>query len=207
MHLIMSFFEIFLIGVALSMDAFAVGMSNGMAEPNMKTGKLCSVALAFALFQFGMPLLGYVSSGVFSALVAGIAPWLSFLLLGIIGGKMIYDYFREYFGRLKSGELCLRLPVREVRGLTAGKLFTQAVATSLDALAVGVTLLAVETKNGLPFHVVICAGVIGVITFCLSAIAVFLGKKAGSRFSDEATLAGGLTLVAIGVKLLIEGIL
>ena len=167
----MSGFEIFLIGVALSMDAFAVSVTNGIDEPEMSAGKWFSVAFVFALFQFGMPLLGYYGGSAFSSAVGNIAPWLSFAILGLIGGKTVVDYIAE-----------------RVR-------------------AVGITFLAAETAFGLPFSVTLCAALIGSITFCLSAFAVGLGKKAGDRFSDEAWLAGGVVLIVIGLKILLEAVL
>lgn len=202
----MSGFEIFLIGAALSMDAFAVSVTNGIDEPEMSAGKWFSVAFAFALFQFGMPLLGYYGGSAFSSAVGSIAPWLSFAILGLIGGKTVVDYIAE---RVRGDGAAVRPLFRRKarRGLTAGKLFAQAIATSLDALAVGITFLAAETAFGLPFSVTLCAALIGSITFCLSAFAVGLGKKAGDRFSDEAWLAGGVVLIVIGLKILLEAVL
>lgn len=217
----MSVWEILLIGVALSMDAFAVGMTNGMAEPKMRALKMTLIALTYAFFQFLMPVLGYYCGAAFASLVKKIAPWLAFFLLSVIGGKMIADFFIDYFKAKKAaksaaGETMREEPaeepetlaeageVRAQKKLGAGKLLLQAVATSIDALAVGVTFLAAEVSEGLPFHVVFCALVIGAVTFCLSFAAVFLGKRIGNRFSSGAGLLGGLILLAIGLKILIE---
>ncbi len=192
----MSIWEILLIGVALAMDAVAVGMTDGMTEPRMPLPKMCLVAGAFALFQFAMPLLGYYASYAFSSLIAKIAPYLSFALLLLIGGKMIFDSVRE----MKKKET-------DRRPLGAGKLLVQAVATSLDALAVGVTLLAVDAAEGLPLHAALCALLIGGVTFLLALPAVAIGKRAGDAFSDKAGIVGGVVLIAIGVKILVEGLL
>lgn len=197
----MSIWEIILIGIALSMDAVAVGMTNGMVEPKMRPAKMLCVAGAYALFQFLMPVLGYYCGYAFSSLVEKIAPWLSFALLAFIGGKMIFDFVRETLTK-RRGET---VPLAEPLG--AGKLLIQALATSIDALAVGVTLLAEETAEGLPMHVTLCALVIGSITFVLAGCAVQFGKKVGDRFSDKAGLLGGIILLAIGVKILIEGLI
>ncbi len=194
----MSIWEIALIGIALAMDACAVGMTDGMAEPRMSAAKALLIAGTFALFQAGMPLLGYYCGAAFSSLVAKIAPYLSFAVLTAIGGKSAVEYFR---GRGKRETFSPRAP------LGAGKLLVQAVATSIDALAVGVTLLAAETEGGLPFHVLFCAAVIGAVTFVLSAGSVLVGKKAGDALAGKAELAGGIILIAIGVKLLLEGVL
>ena len=196
----MQIWEIVIIGVALAMDAVAASLTNGMVEPKMRIWKMLAIAGAFALFQFGMPLLGYYCSAAFSSLVEKIAPWLSFALLSFIGGKMIFDAVKEMGDRERT-------LVRREKKLGAGKLLMQAVATSLDALAVGVTFLAAETTKGLPFHAALCALVIGGVTFLLSIIAVAVGKRAGNRFSDKAELFGGIVLVAIGIKLLVEGVL
>ncbi len=197
----MQLYEILLIGVALSMDAFAVGMTNGMSEPKMRLYKMLCVAGMYALFQFLMPVVGYYCGYAFSSLVKKIAPYLSFALLAFIGGKMIFDFFREMRAAKRE------TPVYVQKPLGAGKLLMQAVATSIDALAVGVTFLAAETTEGLPMHVTLCALVIGAITFALSLLAVYLGKKIGDRFADKAGLLGGVILLAIGVKILIEGVL
>ncbi len=197
----MQLYEIILIGIALSMDAFAVGMTNGMSEPKMRVLKMFCVAGAYALFQFLMPVLGYYCGYAFSALVKKIAPWLSFALLGFLGGKMIFDFVKSAAAKKKS-----EAPIGNSKPLGAGKLLAQAVATSIDALAVGVTLLAEETAEGLPMHVVFCALVIGAITLLLSLVALLLGKKIGDRFSDKAELLGGVILLAIGIKILIEGL-
>ena len=202
----MSVWEILLIGIALSMDAFAVGMSDGMTEPKQGACKTLAIAGAFALFQFGMPLMGYALGSAFAELVGKIAPWLSFALLGFLGGKTLLDSALSSYRERKERQL--RPMLMESGGkLTAGKLLVQAVATSLDALAVGVTLLAAEASTGLPFHVAVCSLVIGCITFALSLIAVHIGKIAGVKFSKQAEILGGGILVVIGMKILLEGIL
>lgn len=193
----MEIWEVFVIGAALSMDAFAASVSDGMAEPKMRAWKALLIAGTFALFQFAMPLLGYFCSSAFTVWVEKIAPWLSFLLLLLIGGKMIFDGAVDVHRRRKGEEIL------EKRALGVGKLLIQGVATSLDALAVGVTLLAADTMGGLPFHVVFCCLLIGGTTFLFSGAGVFLGKKVGDRFSVGAEIAGGIVLVAIGLKILL----
>ncbi len=195
----MEIWEIVLLGVALAMDAVAVGMTDGMTEPSMGGAKMCAVAGAFGFFQFLMPLIGYGCGAAFAALVERIAPWLSFALLLFIGGKMLLDCALEARAKGK-GE-------RTEKKLGAVKLLAQAVATSVDALAVGVTLLAAETTRGLPFHAAWCALCIGAVTFLLALPAVYLGKRVGDRFADKAQILGGVILIAIGVKILVEGLL
>lgn len=190
----MSIFDIVLLGAALSMDAAAVGMANGMAEPRMSRKKTFLIALFFGVFQGGMPLLGYYGSSVFASLVGRIAPYLSFMLLLFLGGKMLLDAALEEEGRFLVRREGLRLPA-----LTA-----QAVATSIDALAVGVSFMAQEAAGSLPLGVPICALIIAATTFLLSLAAVQVGKLAGDKLSGGAQKIGGLVLVLIGIKMLFE---
>ena len=190
----MSIFDIVLLGAALSMDAAAVGMANGMAEPRMSRQKTLLIALFFGVFQGGMPLLGYFGSSVFSSLVGRIAPYLSFMLLLFLGGKMLIDAASEEEERFLVRGEGLRLPA-----LTA-----QAVATSVDALAVGVSFMAQEAAGALPLGVPFCALIIAATTFLLSLAAVQGGKLAGDKLSGGAQKIGGLVLVLIGIKLLFE---
>ncbi len=201
----MSIWEILLIGAALSMDAVAVGMANGIADPKMRLCKMLAIAGMYALFQFVMPVIGYYGSSFFSEFVEKIAPWLSFALLGILGGKMIFDGVREWISRKRAqGQQEEIKPQKKLGFLT---LTAQAVATSIDALAVGITFLAVDTTEGLPVHAVFCALAIGAITFAFSFAAVGIGKKAGDKFSDKAGIFGGCVLLAIGIKILVEGLI
>lgn len=202
----MEIWEIFLIGIALSMDAFAVGMANGAVEPKMRTLKILAVAGSFGLFQFIMPVAGYYLSGAFASFVEKIAPYFAFSLLCLLGGRMIFDCGKDRLEQRKERRIrpylsSLRKP------LGAGELFIQSVATSIDALAVGVAMLAAETDAGLPYSAVLCAVVIGAVTFSLSVIAVVFGAKAGKRLGGSAELFGGAVLIAIGVKILLEGII
>lgn len=193
----MSVWEILLIGAALSMDAVAVSMTNGMTEPNMSAHKALFAAFLFGLFQFFMPVIGYFGGKLFSVFVERVAPWLSFALLAFIGGKMAADGWRGEEGGLLA----------KPRSVNAGRLILQAIATGIDALAVGITLLAAEQTAGLPFSVWGCAFDIGAVTFSLSLFAVDAGRKIGNRLSDKAELTGGVILVAIGLKILAESFL
>lgn len=192
----MSIWEILLIGVALSMDAFAAGMTDGMTEPHMGWKKTLLIAGVFGFMQFAMPVAGYFFGGIFTALVERIAPVLSFVLLAFVGGKSVVEFFLER--KKKEPAACRPARLSEV--------VVQGVATSLDALAVGVTFLAVETSDGLPMSVIWCSVLIGAVTLFLSLCAILIGKKLGDRFADKAKLAGGLVLIAIGLKILIEGL-
>lgn len=198
----MEVWELILIGAALAMDAVAVSMTNGMSEPRMKGWKMLAVAATYAFFQFAMPVVGYYGGYAFSALVERIAPWLSCALLVLIGGKMFADGVSEAVAKKRGA---VRAHAQKTLG--AGKLLAQAFATSVDALAVGVTLFAEETAEGLPAHAVLCALAIGAITFFLSLPAVALGKRAGNAYAEKAEIAGGVVLVVLGIKILLEALL
>ena len=195
----MQLWEIVLIGAALSCDAFAAGVSNAVREPHMSVYKAAGMALTYALFQFAMPLLGYFAGASFSSLVSKIAPWLSFALLCLLGGKALFEVCTEG----GTGERFLH----KRKGVNALQIFVQGVATSLDALAVGVALLAQQMSGGLPVSVFSCAALIGATTACLSVCSVALGRAAGERFQGGAQFWGGAILVIIGVKILLEGVL
>ena len=193
----MRVWEILLIGCAIAADEVAVSLTDGMTEKDMRLFKAAGRAGAFALFQFVMPLVGYCCGALFSAFVASVAPALSFCLLLLIGGMMIFECFRsandphERFRKKKKGG--------------AAKLLAEAFATSIDALAVGVTLLAAEQSGALPFGVLSSSLIIGAVTFVLSFAAALVGKRAGAYLADQAGVFGGVILIFIGVKILIGG--
>ena len=201
----MGVFDILLLAVALSMDAAAVSMTDGMAEPKMPLKKALGIGGFFGGFQALMPLIGYFVAGlVASAFLDAFekaSAWISFALLAFLGGKMIFDCVREMRAEKegeKGGEQIL----------SVGKMAAQAVATSIDALAVGVTLQMAAISPARLFPPIGWSVlIIGAVTFSLSLIAVYLGKLIGDRLADKAQLLGGIVLIAIGVKLLLEGIL
>ncbi len=190
----MSVFEIVLLGVALAMDAVAVGMTDGMSEPKMRLLKAAGIAGAFGLFQFFMPLLGYCAGSAFTNFLSKIAPVLSFTILAFLGVKMIFGCVRE---------LTEKHPplLKRERAVGEWKLFLQALATSIDALAIGVTLSALEGSGTLALSPILCSVVIGAVTFVLSFAAVLIGRKAGAMLADQAELFGGAVLVVIGFKI------
>ena len=194
----MSIFEIILMSVALAMDAVAVGMTNGMTDSKMKPGRMVETAGAFGLFQCFMPLVGYCAGEVLSGYLISVAPMLSFAILVFLGSKMIVGCVNEMLHPAP------KFMARKREG--AFKLLIQAIATSIDALAVGITLLVLEGAGTLALAPLYCALIIGVITFALSLIAVFIGKKAGDMLSDKAEILGGVVLVFIGIKILLESV-
>lgn len=221
--------EVFLLGLALSMDACTVAMTNGMTHPKMPTHKALLVGLFFGFFQFLMPVIGFfitgLVTGVFMNAFELVAAWISFGLLAFLGGRMLKEGIGEWLeARRKKKEPCpcmpeaenvqttgagMRSPHKEGgKELSFGQLFTQAIATSIDALAVGVTLqMAAISETGLTLGVWGATGVIGVLTFALSFFAVYIGKLVGGKLADKATVFGGAVLVGIGLKILIESFL
>ena len=204
----MGIFETVATSVALAMDACAVSMTNGMTAKKWKISNVFIIALFFGLFQAIMPLIGYYIANLvaenFVEVFEKAASLIAFILLAVLGGKMIGDAIKE---------MCNKCPCECEDGcigerLNYGKLTMQSIATSIDALAVGVTLKMLSmTEKGLALGVFGSVGMIGLITFALCIGAVFLGKMIGNKLADKAGLAGGIVLVGIGLKLLIEGLL
>lgn len=185
----MSPVEIVLLAVALAMDAVAVSLARGMAVGRADRREALLLAGAFGLFQALMPLLGWLLSSLFADLVRSAAPWIAFGLLLLIGAKMIKESFEDDD---EDEAASTRLPLLAVLGL--------AVATSIDAFAVGVTFAVLDVAVG-PAVVVI-----GVVTFVLSLVAVLVGARVGRWLGSRAELFGGVVLVLIGVRILLDGL-
>lgn len=184
----MSLFELFLIAVGLSMDAFAVAICKGLATGRVKLGQMVIVGLWFGIFQALMPLIGYLLGVNFSTLIQSVDHWIAFILLGLIGANMI----REAVG---GDEECCN---EEDSSYSIRAMLPLAIATSIDALAVGVSFafLSVDIVPAVSF--------IGVCTFILSAFGVKIGSVFGLRFKKKAEIAGGVILILMGAKILLE---
>lgn len=214
----MSVFDIFLLGVALSMDACAVGLSNGMTMPKLSVKKAVIIALFFGVFQGLMPLIGYyitdLLAGFFMDTFEKISSVLSFVILTLLGAKMVFDGAKE-LAEKKRAENSPSCPQCEVAGeametekeFSYTKLLLQAIATSIDALAVGVTLKMAALSGGIALGIFGAVGVICLVTFALSFLAVQIGKAVGAGLADKAEIVGGVMLFLIGLKLLLEGLL
>lgn len=176
--------------IGLSMDACAVSISNGMCFGNIQKKQILLTALAFGFFQAFMPILGYIVGSTFSQTISFLDHWIALILLGLIGGKMVTEAFKE----LKCPEACLT----SVKFLTSKTLFLQAIATSIDALAVGIGFAVMKVD------IVSAALFIGIITFINSVIGSALGKKFGELFKQKAEILGGAILIIIGLKIFIE---
>jgi len=184
----MTLFELFLIGAGLSMDAFAAAVCQGLAMPRLDLRRGGVVALYFGAFQALMPVLGYLLGASFADRIQAVDHWAAFILLGLIGGNMLRE-------AVSGGEEA-SCPAAEA--LDHRKLLALAVATSIDALAVGVTFAFLEVDIRL------AAAVIGCTTFCLSLAGVAVGRFFGTRFQRQAEAAGGAILVLLGTKILLE---
>ena len=187
----MSIIELFLIAVGLSMDAFAVSISNGTVIRNRK--KAVFAAVMFGVFQAGMPLIGYFLGSAFAEFITRYAPIIALGVLGIIGGKMIVESIGDIRNKDKEQESSLKEP-----GI--GAIMIQAVATSIDALVVGVSFAAMSVQ------IVPAVCFIGVVTFIISLVGVFGGVKFGQLLGAKASLMGGIVLVCIGLKTFIQNI-
>ena len=181
--------SVILIGISLSMDAFAVSVTNGIAMRPFKTGYALWHGLYFGAFQFLMPLAGYILGSTVSGYVTAIGPYVSFALLAFIGGKMIWAAVKE----LRAPEAC---PVG--RAFSYKLMVVQAFATSIDALAVGVSFAALDV------NIAAAASFIACVTFVCCLAGHLLGKKFGSWLGGKAEIFGGVILVCIGAKILVE---
>lgn len=181
----MSLWDLFVIAVALSMDAFAVSICKGLSVQRLEKKHALSVGLWFGGFQSLMPLIGWLLGVSFQSLITSIDHWIAFALLGIIGFNMV----REALGN-EEEEANDSFAVREM--------LTLAIATSIDALAVGVTFAFLQVD------IVPAVSFIGVTTFFLSMVGIKIGNLFGARYKKKAELFGGIVLIAMGVKILLE---
>lgn len=184
----MDIFSMFFLAVGLAMDAFSVSITRGMIlKCNFKYA--FTIALFFGGFQALMPVLGWMAGEQLAVIVEMWAPWIAFLLLLIIGGKMVY----EGLSHKEDEEICQIFSIKDITVLS--------IATSIDAFAVGVSFSFLNTPILLPIII------IGLVTFALSFIGVYIGKKVGHLFEGKIEVLGGLILVAIGIKILLENTL
>lgn len=207
----MQYWEILILSVALAMDACAVAMTNGMSDNKIKVKKALLIGAFFGFFQFLMPLIGFFITGFiadnFLEIFEILSAWISFALLAFLGIKMLTDGIKEYREKCKFCQEVEKIQ-KENAALPIGKLFLQAIATSIDALAVGVTLkMAALSPAGLVSGEWGATLTIGVITFVLSVISVYIGKAIGNKLTDKAGMFGGAVLLLIGLKILLESFL
>ncbi len=180
-------------GTGLAMDAFSVSLANGLGEPKMKINKMCTIAGMFAFFQALMPILGWICMHTlvehFHSFEKFI-PWIALVLLLYIGGKMLLDGIKNKDCECDCG-----------KKLTLSTLVIQGIATSIDALSVGVTQASYNLTMELISSLIIAA-----VTFVICMAGIFIGKKFGTRLAGKAAILGGVILIVIGIQIFISGI-
>ena len=202
----MGLLELLLLAVGLSMDAFAAAICAGLALPGVRVKNAVIVGLYFGGFQTGMPLVGYIAAGLFSEKIAAYDHWIALGLLCFLGGKMILDAFRkrgcpdrECPVERCTDRICPELEAdSDSHSLSFRKMLPLAVATSIDALAIGVSLAFLQVK------IIPAVLLIGTITFVISIAGVKAGNVFGIRFKSKAQFVGGAILVLIGLKIMLE---
>lgn len=185
--------ELLLMGVGLAMDAFAVSICKGLAMRKVNKKQCFVIALFFGGFQALMPLIGWFLGSQFADSISSVDHWIAFILLAYIGGKMIYEAVKEKDETVEIDQMDPPLDLKE--------LLVLAVATSIDALAVGITLSFLEV------NIIEAISIIGVVTFIISAAGVFVGNIFGNKYKSKAEFAGGLILVILGIKILLEHVM
>jgi len=195
-----TFLEVMLIGLGLAMDAFAVSVCDGITITKLSKRKAIAIASTFGLLQGIMPLIGYFIGSLFFKYIESFDHWIAFILLGIIGSKMLYDGIRS----LVKCELAVP------KAFSYKAIFVQGVATSIDALIIGITLCSMTMgliAGGFDYSIFVEAGIITIITFGVCLIGVTLGKGIYHLLKCKYAIAevvGGVILIAIGLKILIE---
>jgi len=192
----MGLLEIFMLGVALATDAFSVTISNTFAFDDHRFSRLMRMPLFFGLFQFGMPLAGYFVGGIAAELIEKYAGVVSLVILGFIGSNMLYSGYKalKEDASEEDEEEAQQGAQQDATTLSYGKLVFQAVATAIDAFAVGVSFRAHSVD------ILVASALFGIITAILCTIALFIGKKLGSLLGDRAEMVGGVVLILIGLK-------
>lgn len=182
----MEFLTVFLLAIGLSFDSFAVSVCCGLNLPHIRFFQAAKIAISLALFQAFMPLVGWLVGNSVKSIIEPVDHWIAFGLLSLIGGKMIIESFIDSEAREIKNPLDIKV------------ILTLSLATSIDALAVGFSFATLLNK------ILIAVFVIGLVTFIASMLGILLGKKTGPKINRYAEILGGLILLFIGVKILIE---
>lgn len=185
----MGLVELLLTAIGLAMDAFAVSVCKGLGMRKMRYDQALVIGLYFGVFQALMPLIGWLLGTSFSHYIQAFDHWIAFVLLVFIGGKMLWDAFHE-----EKEEVAEAADAK----LDHRELLMLAVATSIDALAVGIAFACLDVE------IWSSISMIGVITLCISFCGVWIGNRFGNRFEKKAEIIGGIVLVLIGVKILVD---
>ncbi|MBQ9012524.1 MAG: manganese efflux pump [Bacilli bacterium] len=191
----MNFIALIFTAFALSMDAFAVSITKGITIKNLKKSTAVKMALAFGLFQGGMPLLGWILGFSFKDYIEAIDHWIAFIVLGFIGFNMIKGFFEER--KEEKSELEISATTNE-SDVSNKEIIMLAIATSIDALAVGISFACLNVS------IIPAASIICIITFLVCVVGVFVGNKVGDIFNGYAELVGGVILILIGFNIFNE---
>lgn len=218
-----------LMGIGLAMDSATVSMTNGLIEQNMKVKKNIFISLTFGIFQGIMPLIGYFISSAFVTYIGKYIPWIALVLLSLLGTKSIVETIKEHNkkrkikqkikeiqsisdeiidnGKKESNEVIKKNVSKkftnyETKKIKFSDVIVQGIATSIDALCVGVVI-----ANYTYLEAFICTGIVAVITFILSFVSTFIGKKFGFKFGEKAELASGIILILVGIEICITGLI
>ena len=183
----MGIFELILLSIGLGMDAFAVSVCKGISMKKMNWKKASLIGLYFGGFQAVMPILGYFFGTSFESFITNIDHWIAFILLVIIGAKMIQEAFQKDKDEDEYNE-----------DISVKAMLILSIATSIDALAVGITFAFLKVDLVLAFSL------IGIITFILSVLGTKIGNRFGDKYKSKAELIGGIILILIGLKILLE---
>ncbi len=183
----MFFINTFFLGVSLSMDAFAVSVCKGLSMKKFSRANALIIGGFFGFFQAFMPLVGWAVGKQFARFVSSFSHWIAFVLLAFIGTKMLIEAVKDDDKEIPEG-------------MDYKELLILALATSIDALAVGVVFAFQGTK------VLPSCAIIGIVTFVISAAGVFIGSRFGAKYNKSAQIAGGIILIALGIKLLLNGL-
>lgn len=186
----MDIISILFLAVALSMDAFAVSICKGMGSKNFIPKNALIIGLFFGFFQGVMPLIGWKLFSYFKDYITAYDHWIAFVLLALIGAKMIYEALSPE--NTENTECCSK-------GLDIKELLILSLATSIDAMAAGITFAIIPTT-----HILLSVSIIGLTTLSFSYFGVYLGNKTGNKFGNKAEIFGGVILICIGSKILIE---
>lgn len=184
----MGYLEMLLLGVGVSADAFAVAICKGLDSKKFRKKNATIIALFFGGFQFFMTAIGWLLAYNFSKYIENIDHWIAFTLLAFLGGKMLYESFKQ-----DPGTCSIEEPSLDIK-----ELFLLSIATSIDALAVGISLAIVHVPILAP------AIIIGICTFNFSYLAVYIGYRFGCKFQKQSEIIGGIILIIIGLKILID---
>ncbi|MCL2819714.1 MAG: manganese efflux pump MntP family protein [Oscillospiraceae bacterium] len=194
----MNIFVLFALAIGLSMDAFAVSVCIGLSMKKVMLRNAILVGLYFGFFQAAMPLIGYIAGSQFADMITAFDHWIAFCLLAFLGGKMIYSSFKKEEPMENEESMENEEPIKKEASLGPKKMLPLAIATSIDALAVGISFAFLQV------NILSAVLLIGITTFILSAAGVKIGSIFGIKFKSKAELLGGIILILIGTNILLD---